>query len=204
MHKLKKKKWLMQIEVKMVHEFLILSSYEFCNFANSYFLHMDFNWRILKGKDVMPRGTTLTCEHMSLSKWAWKYLLMEYYWQHRKNITWIFFATSFEYPLMDINGDIARWEWMFISSLNYFINSSLLLRSNNFKLIIKGWVFFSKNNDINEKYSFALHIHQQSQKKRLNTTQDFKGNAFFTCTHYNILVILENASHSKRDETLLA
>jgi hypothetical protein len=44
---------------------------------------MDFSWRILKGKDVMPRVTTLTYEHMSLSKWAWKNLLMEYYWQYR-------------------------------------------------------------------------------------------------------------------------
>jgi hypothetical protein len=63
---------------------------------------------------------------------------------------------------------------------------------------------FSKINDINEKYSLALHIHEQIQKKRLNTTQDFRGNAFFTWTHYNILAILENASHSKRDKTLLA
>jgi hypothetical protein len=43
----------------------------------------------------------------------------------------------------------------------------------------------------------------KAKKKRLNTTQHYRGIAFFTRTHYNIPTILENVSHSKKGQDFI-
>jgi hypothetical protein len=71
------------------------------------------------------------------------------------------------------------------------------------KLINEGWKpSLPKIKNINENDSLAHHIHEQSQ--RLNTSKrNFKNNAFFMSTLYNKSTILENASHFRKDKTLL-
>jgi hypothetical protein len=71
------------------------------------------------------------------------------------------------------------------------------------KLIIEAWKpSLSKIKNINEKHSLALHIHEQSQKIK-HIKKILQKNAFFMPTPYNKSTILENASHSRKDKTLL-
>jgi hypothetical protein len=53
--------------------------------------------------------------------------------------------------------------------------------------------------------STLLHSTFMNKAKRLNTSKKFfKNNAFFMPTPYNKSTILENASHSRKDKTLLS